>query len=128
MARFPVSLRRLWPVALLVCSPLLAGCPFVDDNDTPQAVGQCVQRAGATASYPPPSRYAARATGVLVARFHTGRAVLLFAGRDERPSPPAGQPVTSAVGGRVAYWWEVPPAGSERGALTTCLTTAHSFP
>jgi hypothetical protein len=113
-------------LVLLALLQLPSACFLVDENDTPQAVGQCVERAGGRASYPPPANYAARAKGVLVAQFSQGRAVLLFAGRGERPAPPPAQPVTSAVGGRVAYWWENVPSHSESAALDHCLTTAHS--
>jgi hypothetical protein len=82
--------------------------------------------AAGRASYPPPAEYAARAKGALVAHFSQGRAVILFAGRGERPAPPPAQSVKTAVGGRVAYWWETAPSHSESAALDHCLTTAHS--
>ncbi|MBJ7601162.1 MAG: hypothetical protein DLM67_01050 [Candidatus Nephthysia bennettiae] len=115
--------RGLVLVALL---QLTSACFLVDENDTPQAVGQCVERAGGRASYPPPRQYAATAKGALVAHFSQGRAVLLFAGPGDRPVPPPAQPVRTAVGGRVAYWWESSPQPSESAALDHCLTTAHS--
>ena len=113
-------------LVLLALLQLPSACFLVDENDTPQAVGQCVERAGGLASYPRPAEYAARARGVLVANFSQGRAVILFAGRGERPAPPPSQPVKTAVGGRVAYWWENAPSDSEFAALDHCLTTAHS--
>jgi hypothetical protein len=111
---------------LLALAPLASACFLVDENDTPQAVGQCVERAGARAAYPAPGDYGVRAKGVLVAQFPKGRAVLLFAGPGGHPTPPPGHQVSNAVNGRVAYWWEVPATRTEAGALTHCLTTAHS--
>jgi hypothetical protein len=64
-------LRRASVVLALALLP--SACFLVDENDTPQAVGQCVERAGARASYPSPGEYAAQAKGVLVAHCGTMR-------------------------------------------------------
>jgi hypothetical protein len=119
------SLLRSASVALALAL-LPSACFLVDENDTPQAVGQCVERAGGRASYPSPAEYAAQAKGALVAHFARGTAVLLFAGPRQRPTPPPSQPVKTAVDGRVAYWWQTSPDPSEATALDRCLATAHS--